>query len=90
MQPAGLTIHVFDDDVVDLAQRGAVFQDLPRFVRMEVDLDELLVADGEQSVTFEVVDEIIGDHILVQIVAFDEKLRVVFEFQHAFNPFLNE
>ena len=39
LQTVFLTLHVFDDDVVDLAQRSGVFQQLPRLVGVEVDLD---------------------------------------------------
>ena len=39
MQPSGLTVHILNDNVVDAAQPGAVFQHLPRLVGVVVDLD---------------------------------------------------
>ena len=50
MQAVFLTLQVFDDDVVNVAQARAVFEHLPGRVRMEVDLDEILVANGQQAV----------------------------------------
>ena len=50
LQAPGLAIHVLHHDVVDLAQGGAVFQHLPGLVGVEVDLDQLVVAHGQQAV----------------------------------------
>ena len=50
LQTVSLTLHVLDDDIVDVAQRSAVFQHLPGFIGMEMDLDQILVAHWKCSV----------------------------------------
>jgi hypothetical protein len=84
-QAFGLTLHILDDDVVDLAEGAAVFQNFPGLVGMEMDLDEILVAHCQKAVALEVLGEIISDVVLVQVFAFDEELRVITIFQHAFS-----
>ena len=76
MQAVFLTLHVFDDDVVNVAQARAVFEHLPGRVRVEVDLDEVLVAHGEQTVARDVGEDVVVDRVLVEVVAFDEQLGV--------------
>ena len=66
VQPAGLPVHVLDDDIKNFAERGAVFQHLPRLVGVVMDLDELIITDGEQAVALEVRAEIVADGVLVQ------------------------
>ena len=58
VQAVFLTLHVFDDDVVNVAQARAVFEHLPGRVRVEVDLDEILVANGQQAVARDVALDI--------------------------------
>ena len=69
MQAVFLTLHVFDDDIVDVAETGAVFEHLPGRVRVEVDLDEVLVAHGEQTVARDVGEDVVVDCVLVEVVA---------------------
>ena len=80
LQPAGLPVHVLDHDVVDLAQRRAVFQDLPGLVGVEMNLDQILVAHRQKAVAFEMLRDVVADLILVEIVSFDQKLRVITKF----------
>ena len=49
---------------------------------MEVDLDQILVAYGQQTVALEVVGDVFVDGVLREVVALDEKLGVKFELQH--------
>ena len=42
-QASGLTVHVLDNDVIDLAEASAVLKDLPGFVSMVMDLDRIPV-----------------------------------------------
>lgn len=80
MQAVFLTLHVFDDDVVDVAETGAVFEHLPGRVRVEVDLDEILVAHGEQAVARDVGEDVVVDRVLIEAVTLDEQLGVKTEF----------
>ena len=52
-QAAGLAVHVFDDDVVDFAEGHHVLEDFIRFVCMEVEFDELVIADDEEFLTLD-------------------------------------
>ena len=45
LQPSGLAIHIFNDDIVDFAERRAVFQHLPRLIGMIVNFNHIFVAD---------------------------------------------
>lgn len=76
----------FDDDIVDVAETGAVFEHLPGRVRVEVDLDEVLVAHGEQTVARDVGEDVVVDRVLIEAVAFDEQLGVKTEFEHGEPP----
>ena len=73
MQAVFLPLHVFDDDVVNVAQARAVFEHLPGRVRVEVDLDEVLVANGEQAVARDVGEDVVVDRVLVEVVTIDSK-----------------
>ena len=86
VQAVFLTLHVFDDDIVDVAETGAVFEHLPGRVRVEMDLDEVLVAHGEQTVARDVGEDVVVDRVLVEVVAFDEQLGVKTEFEHGEPP----
>ena len=51
-------------------------------------LDQLLVADCQQTVSFEVLDKVIVDRILIQILSFDQGACVSGpKFQHKHFPF---
>ena len=49
---------------------------------MVVDLDEHVVADGQQAVALDVVFDVVVDGGLVQVVALDEELRVKAVLEH--------
>ena len=86
-QPSGLAIHIFNDDIVDFAERRAVFQHLPRLVGMIVNFNHIFVADGNQTVALKVIHKVIVNLVLIKIVSVDEQLRVIAIFQHGFAPF---
>ena len=79
-----LTVHILNDNIVDTAQTGAVFQHLPGFVGMEVDFDQVFIPHRQQAVPLEMLLKIVVDFIFIQSFSFDEKLGVVFVFQHGF------
>ena len=86
MQAVFLTLHVFNDDVVDVAETGAVFEHLPGRVRVEVDLDEILVAHGEQTVARDVGEDVVVDRVLIEVMALDEQLGVKTELKYGEPP----
>ena len=49
LEAALLSVHILDDYVVNLAERGAVFEHLPRLVCVEMNLYKLIVADGKHQ-----------------------------------------
>ena len=67
-------------------EKPAVFEHLPGRVRVEVDLDEVLIADGQQTVARDILLDIVVDGILVEAMALDEQLGVKTEFEHALLP----
>ena len=79
-QASALAVHILHNDIIDLAQAPAVFQDLPGLVGMEMDLDQILIAYCQQAVTFEMLGDIIKNLILVQVLAFDQQLCIISEF----------
>ena len=58
---------------------------------MEMDLDQILIAYCQQAVTFEMLRDIIKNLILVQVLAFNQQLCIISEFNcllcHLFTPF---
>ena len=55
---------------------------------MEMDFDQLIVADRQQAVSLEMLGEIFADFILIQIFSFYQELCIIFKFQHAcYHPF---
>lgn len=66
VQSARLTIHVLDHDVVDLTEGSTVFQNLPRLIGVEVNLNQLLVTYGQQTVALKMAGEIGVDGVLVE------------------------
>jgi len=65
LQASGLTIHIFYYNVIDLAKGCAVFQHLPGLIGMEMDFDQLIVADRQQAVSLEMLGEIFADFLLL-------------------------
>ena len=77
LQASALPVHILYNDVIDLADRGAVLQDQPRLVGMEVDLDRISVSTYcQQAVALEVLDNIIKNLIFIKIIAIDQKLCI--------------
>lgn len=68
VQSARLTIHVLDHDVVDLTEGSTVFQNLPRLIGVEVNLNQLIVAYGQQAVALKMAGEIGVDGVLVEVL----------------------
>jgi len=68
---------------MDLTEGSTVLQNFPRFVGVIVDLDQILVADGKETIAFKIGKKIIGDGVLIQTSAFDQKLCVITEFKHS-------
>ena len=55
---------------------------------MEMDFDQLIVADRQQAVSFEMFGEIFADLILIQIFSLYQELCIIFKFQHdCYHPF---
>ncbi len=67
---------------MDFTQRCAVFQHLPRFVRVEVNLNQFIVPHCQQTVALEMLRDVVVDFVLVEVVPFDEQLRVELEFEN--------
>ena len=80
-QASGLAVHILDHDVVDLAERAAVLEHFPGLVRVKMDLDRILVAGSEQAVALEVLRDVFCDLVLVEVLAVNEELCVVSEFE---------
>ena len=77
-----MTVHVLYHNIVDLTKRRAVLQNFPRLIRMEMNLDQILISNRQQAVPFKILRKIIADLILVQIMALDQQLCVITKFQH--------
>lgn len=88
LQPPGLPIHILNNNVENLALAGAVFQNLPRLVGVEVDFYQFAVAHRQQAVTSKVAGKIFIDGVLVQIFALNQQLGVVSKFGHI-TPYLS-
>ena len=71
LQAAGLAVHVLNYDIIDLAEAGAVFQNLPGLICMKMDLDEFFVANCQKTITGKMFCEVVADNILVQISSLD-------------------
>ena len=71
--------HILHNDIVDFADSIAVFQNLPRLVGVEMDLDEILISSRNETVSLEMLCDIFCDLILIQILvsSVDEQLRIV-------------
>ena len=82
MQALFLAFHIFYDNIVDIALAGAIFQNLPGFVGVVVDFDEMFIADGQKAVALDVLRDVIMNGIFGQMVAFDEQLGIKAVFQH--------
>jgi len=82
LQSGCLPFHVFDDNIEDFAERGAVFENFPGAVGVKVKLDERFVANGEQAVPFEGRGDVVEDVVLAELLTREQKLGVIFEFEH--------
>ena len=65
IQPGGLALHILHHDIVDIAQRGAVFQHLPGLIGMVMDLDQLVVAHGQQTIALDIVGNVIVETVVL-------------------------
>ena len=52
---------------------------------MEVNLNQFFVANGQQAVSLKIGSEIVIDFIFVKVFAFNQKLCVIFIFQHFYS-----
>jgi hypothetical protein len=82
LQSGCLPFHVFDDNIEDFAERGAVFENFPGAVGVKVKLDERFVANGEQAVPFKGRGDVVEDVVLAELLTREQKLGVIFEFEH--------
>ena len=73
-QPSGLSVHIFDHYIINLAEGGAIFKNFPRFVCVKVDFDKLFISDSQQTVAFEMFCKVIADYIFIKVFTFDQKL----------------
>ena len=87
LKSAGLPVHILDNDIIDFSQRGAILQHLPGLIRMIVDLDHILITDGQQAVPVKIVYEIIIDFILIKVFAVNEELCIIPVLKHTFFSF---
>ena len=71
LQTAGLSVHIFYDDIVNFAERSAIFQNFPRFVGVEVDFYKRFVADRYKAIAFKVFGDIFAYCFFAEIFAFD-------------------
>ena len=82
LQASCLTIHILYSDVKDLAQAGAVFQHLPGLIGVVMDFNELLISNHQQTVAHKTLQKGVVDAILVQVMAFDQKLGIIAILDH--------
>ena len=59
LQASCLSVHILNDNIMDFAERRAVFKHLPRLVGMIVDFNKLFVTDGKKAVALKIFNEII-------------------------------
>ena len=76
-----LSLHVFNDNIIDVTDRLAIFQDFPWFICMKVNLDQGIISHNKQAITLEMLGDVIIDDILVKILPINQKLGVEFEFK---------
>ena len=67
VEPLLLTLHVLNDDVVNLAQARAVFEYLPGLVGVKVELDQVLVPHRQQAVAGDVLRDIVVNVVLREV-----------------------
>ena len=83
-QAPGLPVHILNHNIKNFAKAGAVFQNLPRLVGVEVDFYQFVVAHRQQTIAGKVAGKIFIDGVLVQIFALNQQLGVVSKFRHQF------
>ena len=54
---------------------------------MEMDFDQLIVADRQQAVSLEMLGDVLNHGFFRKLAAFDEHLCIKFEFQHENSSF---
>ena len=59
--------HILDHDVINFSNRIAVFQNFPRLIRVEMNLDQILISSRNQTVSLKIFRDVICDLILVKI-----------------------
>lgn len=65
--PCCLPDHILDHDVINFSDRIAVFQNFPRLIRVEMNLDQILISSRNQAVSLKIFRDVICDLILVKI-----------------------
>ncbi len=60
-QAPGLPVHILNHNIKNFAKAGAVFQNLPRLVGVEVDFYQFVVAHRQQAITSKVAGKIFID-----------------------------
>ena len=75
-----LQLHILHHNVVDFTQRRAVFQHLPRFVRVEVNLNQFIVPHCQQTVAPKMLHKVVVDGVFIQIMPLKEQLGVIAKF----------
>lgn len=83
LQSCRLPLHVFHHDVKDFAKGSAVFKNLPGTVGVKVELDQRLVANGEQAVALKGCGDVVEDFVLAELLTREQELSVIFEFENA-------
>jgi hypothetical protein len=88
VKAAGLQLHIFHYDIMDLSQGSAVFKDFPGSICMEMDLDQIFVADRKQAVAFYILGNVFMDRIFREVFSFNQQLGIKFVCNHSNSPVL--
>ena len=83
-----LSAHIFNYYIVNFSERGAVFQNLPRFISMEMYLYQAFISYCKQTVTFKIRNKIIVYSLFIEVFSLNKQLGIVFIFRHFFCSFL--
>ena len=84
IQAVCLTLHILNDNLLNVAEAVAIFQDFPRGVCVEVEFDKFVIADHQKTISFNVFRDIISDLLIREAFSFNQKLGVKFIFNHIF------
>ena len=55
MQTPCLSVHLLDDNIVDLTKKNTVFQHLPGLIRVKMNFYQTLVTDSQKAVTIKII-----------------------------------